>query len=69
MNIIIEAEKLQKALAEIDQRRSNSSDRDEAENLDRLRRFFNLALDEIWTKLLADLGEPVPSKRPAFRRG
>jgi len=69
MNIIIEAEKLQKALAEIDQRRSNSSDRDEAENLDRLRRFFNLALDEIWTKLLADLGEPAPSKRPAFRRG
>ena len=68
MDIIIEAEKLQKALAEIEQRRSNSSDGDEAENLDRLRRCFSLALDEIWTELLADLGEPAPSGRSAFSR-
>ena len=68
MDIIIEAEKLQKALAEIEQRRSISSHADEAENLDRLRRFFSLALDEIWTELLAGIGEPVRCKRPAFRR-
>jgi len=65
MDIIIEAEKLQKALAE---RRSKSSDGEEAENLDRLRRFFSLALDEIWTELLAGIGEPVRCKRPAFGR-
>ena len=69
MDIIIEAEKLQKALAEIEQRRPNSSSDDEAENLERLRRFFSLALDEIWNELLADLGELAPSKRPVFRRG
>jgi len=68
MDMIIEAEKLQKALAEIDQRRSISSHADEAENLDRLRRFFSLALDEIWTELLVGIGEPVRCKRPAFRR-
>jgi hypothetical protein len=68
MDIIIEAEKLQKALAEIEQRRSTSSDRNEAENLERLRSFFHLALDEIWTDLLLDLGEPAPSKRSMFSR-
>jgi hypothetical protein len=68
MDIIIEAEKLQKALAEIERRRSTSSDRNETENLERLRSFFNLALDEIWTDLLLDLGEPAPSKRSMFSR-
>jgi hypothetical protein len=68
MDIIIEAEKLQKALAEIEQRRSTSSDRNEAENLERLRSFFHLALDEIWTGLLVDLGEPAPSNRSVFSR-
>jgi len=68
MDIIIEAEKLQKALAEIEERRSKSSDGEEVDNLDRLRRFFSLALDEIWTELLAGIGEPVRCKRPAFRR-
>ena len=62
MDIIMEAEKLQKALAQIEPRRSNSSHADEAEDLDRLRRFFTLALDEIWTELLAGI------ERPAFRR-
>ena len=56
MDIIIEAEKLQKALAEIEERRSKSSDGEEVDNLDRLRRFFSLALDEIWTELLAGIG-------------
>ena len=68
MDIITEAEKLQKALAEIEQRRSNLLGTDEAENLDRLQRFLSLALDEIWTELLAGIGEPVRCKRPAFRR-
>ena len=67
MDIIIEAEKLQKALAEIEQRRSKSSDGEEAENLDRLRRFFSLALEEIWTELLAHLGERAPSKSAVWR--
>ena len=67
MDIISEAEKLQKALAEIEQRRSNSSDGEEAENLERLRRFFSLALEEIWTELLAHLGELASSNSVVWR--
>ena len=46
MDIIIEAEKLQKALREIDQLLPNTN-AEEAEKLDRLRAFLRSALSQI----------------------
>ena len=46
MDIIIEAEKLQKALREIDQLLPNTN-AEEAEKLDRLRTFLRSALSQI----------------------